>query len=191
MRKTPLIPMFFAGLLAAPVFAQDASVQAQRDARQQQRIEAGLQSGQLTTQEAAKLEREESRVDQAEARALRDGNLSNAERQKIDRMQNRVSRDISKEKHNAQTGNPNSASSLRMQADVQRNIHQEQRIGAGLKDGSLTAHEAGRLEAGQAKDDRQEFRAGRDGHVSEREQQHVQRAEDHQSRRIRHERHDG
>ncbi|HEX7635458.1 MAG TPA: hypothetical protein VF427_09290, partial [Noviherbaspirillum sp.] len=94
------------------------------------------------------------------------------------------------DKHNAQTGNPNSVSSRRMQADVQRNINQEQRIENGIKDGSLTNREAGKLERGQAKVDRKEFRAGRDGHVDALEQRQVQRGENRQSHRIRHERHD-
>src|SRR3569833_949294 len=85
---------------------------------------------------------------------MRDGQLSDAEKQRIQRMQNKVSSDIKAEKHDAQTGNPNSASSRRMQADVQRDINQQKRIEAGIKDDSLSAHEAAKLERGQAHDSR-------------------------------------
>lgn len=190
MKTVRLIPVLLATLLAAPVFAQTAATEARRDVQQQQRIENGLQSGQLNTREAARLEREEGKVDRAEAQAMKDGRLSQSERTRIARMQDRASRDIYAEKHDAQTGNPDSASSRRMQGDVQRNISQEQRIENGLKNGSLTKHEAGKLERGQAKVDRQEFRAGRDGRVGGFEQRQVQRGENRQSLRIRHERND-
>jgi hypothetical protein len=190
MKKVQFVPVLVAGLLSVPVFAQGLAVPAQRDVNQQVRIESGLKSGQLTTREAAKLEREEARIDSAEARALRDGKLSAAEKSRIGAMQDKASRDIYAQKHDAQTGNPNSASSLRMQADVQRNIHQEQRIAGGVKSGSLTHHEAARLESGQARIERKEFRAGRDGHVGAVEQARVQRTENRQSRHIRREKHD-
>lgn len=188
MKKT--LPLLLAALIAAPVFAQSAQTEVNRDLRQQQRIESGLQSGQLNTREAARLEREQAGVDHAEAKAMRDGTVSAREQARIDRMQNKVSADIRAEKHDGQVGNPNSASSQRMQADVQRDINQQQRIANGMKDGSLTTHEAGKLERGQARSERLEARAGANGHVSAAEQARVQRSENHQSRRIRHERHD-
>src|SRR6266850_202557 len=84
-------------VFAGAALAQSGTIQ--RDANQQQRIEA---------------------------RALRDGKLTAAEKARLAREQNRVSRDIYREKHDAQTGNPNSASSQRMQADVQRNVNQQE-----------------------------------------------------------------
>jgi hypothetical protein len=190
MKTTRLIPALLFSAMAMPVFAQSVANEVQRDVNQQQRIEDGLKSGQLTTREAGKLEREESRVDRAQANALKDGTVSDAEKNRIQKMQNKVSGDIYSEKHDAQTGNPNSASSKRMQADVQRNINQEKRVEAGVANGSLTNREAGKLERGQAKDDRKEAHAGRDGFVSAGEQRAVQRSENRQSRRIHHEKHD-
>jgi hypothetical protein len=177
---------------AAPAFAQTNAAPgfAQRDVRQDQRIEQGLQSGQLTTREAAKLEREQSRVDQMEAHAVRDGRLTPAEKARIDAAQNKAGRDIAREKHDAQTGDPNSASSRRMQADVQRNINQEKRVQQGMASGQLTRREASRLEAGQAHVDRVEARAGRNGHVGAAEQARVQHAENRQSRHIYRQKHD-
>ena len=170
-------------------FAQAGTVQ--RDVNQQQRIEQGLQSGQLTTREASRLENEEARVERDQSRAMKDGKLTPQEKARLDREQNQVSRDIYRDKHNAATGNPSSASSQRMQADVQRNINQQKRIEQGVQSGSLTTREAGRLEGGESRISKKEARAGADGKVSAHEQQRIQKAENHESRRIYKEKHDG
>lgn len=193
MKAIKTLPALLISLFAASAFAQSAPAVAnetQGDVKQQERIEQGLQSGQLTTREAAKLEKEESKVDKAEARALKDGTLTNAERQRINRMQNKVSRDISADKHNGQTANPNSPSSQRMQADVQRDINQEKRIAAGVRNGSLTNREAGKLERSEAGIDRAEARAGADGHINAKEQSRIQHRENRASKRIYREKHD-
>jgi len=179
-----------AAAFATPALAQTTGTVVQRDVNQQERIEQGLKSGQLTTREAAKLEGEESRIDKMESRALKDGKLSPDERARIDRAQNQASRDIYREKHDAQVGNPNSPSSQRMQADVQRNVNQQQRIEQGVKSGSLTNREVGKLERGQARDNAAQYRAGRDGHVGPNEQRRIQSAENTQSQRIYRQKHD-
>ncbi len=191
MKTTRLIPLILVSLFAVPGFAQSTTTEVQRDVRQQQRVEAGLQSGQLTTREAARLEHEEAHIDHAQAKALKDGSLSDAEKDRISSMQNRASRDIATQKHDAQTGNPDSASSKRMQADVQRNVNQQQRTANGIRAGSLTNQEVAGVERGQARTDRKQARAGSDGHVGRLEQKRVQGAENRQSRRIHHEKHDG
>jgi hypothetical protein len=190
MKAVKPIALFLTVLLVTPAFAQTAAGEVQRNVNQQQRIESGLKSGQLTTREAARLEREEAHINQVQARALKDGTLSDAEKRRIDRLQNKASRDIHAEKHDAQTGNPNFASSKRMQADVQRNINQQRRIENGVATGALTRHETARLERGAAKVERKESRAGRDGHVGLREQRQAQQAENRQSQRIAHQKHD-
>ncbi len=162
----------------------------QRDVNQQQRIEQGLKSGELTTKEAAKLEQGEAKIEREQARALQDGKLTPAEKAKIQADQNRESAAIQKLKTNDQTGNPNSASSQRMQADVQRNVNQQQRIENGVKSGSLNKREVAGLERGQAKVDRREARAGRDGHVGAKEEARIQASENRQSKRIFKEKHD-
>ena len=178
-------------LACAGAFAQTtAASTTQRDVNQQTRIENGLKDGSLNTQEAAKLEKEESHVDRLQVKDLKDGKLSAAERAQLTAAQNKVSKDIAADKHNAVTGNPNSASSKRMQADVARNVNQEKRIEGGIQNGSLTNHEVSKLERGQARVDRKEASAGANGHVSKAEQRGIQRAENHQSKRIRHEKHD-
>ncbi len=178
-------------LISGAAFAQDNTVQAdtQRDINQQQRIEQGLQSGQLSTKEAGQLERQEKRVDNMEAHDLKNGSISPAEQARLNSAQNKVSQDISADKHNGVTGNPDSKSSQRMQADVQRNVNQEQRIENGEKSGQLNNRQVGRLEHGQAKDDRKEANAAANGHVGAREQAGIQRSENRQSRHIHHAKH--
>jgi len=171
-------------------FAQTAASTVQRDVKQEQRIEQGLQNGSITTREGALLERDEAKVDRLQAKSMKDGKLSANERSELKAAQNKASRDIHTATSNGVNGNPLSASSQRMQADVQRNANQQQRIESGLKDGSLTKHEAAKLEHGQAKVDHKEYVAGRDGHVGAKEQKKVQRSENKQSDRIHHEKHD-
>ena len=115
---------------------------------------------------------------------MKDGTLSPAEKAQIQKEQNAESRRITKDDNNAIKGDPNSASSKRMQADVQRDANQEKRINNGVKNGTLTNKEAGRLENGQARTDRKEYRAGKDGHVGRNEQRHIQRGENHQSHKV-------
>ncbi|HTO48253.1 MAG TPA: hypothetical protein VML91_11495 [Burkholderiales bacterium] len=178
-------------LFAGAALAQTAASEVQRNVNQQERIEQGLKSGQLTTREASQLERGEAKIDKMESKALSDGKLSADEKARIQRAQNTESRAIDRDKHNAAVGNPNSASSRRMQADVQRNVNQQRRIEQGVKSGQLTNREAGRLERGQAHENRMEARAGRDGHVGAREHGRIQTAENRQSDRIHREKHDG
>jgi len=189
MTRTTLLACLLLGSTAA-AFAQPTANTVQRDINQQQRIEQGLQSGALNTKEASALEREESRVDKMQSQALKDGKLTPAEQARLNQAQNKASGDIYAAKHNGVTGNPQSASSQRMQADVQRNINQQQRIENGVQNGSLTNREAAKLERGQSKVAKAEARAGSDGHVSANEQAHVQRAENHQSKKIHHQKHD-
>jgi hypothetical protein len=181
-----------AALVAAAfsVQAQTTGSAVQRDVNQQQRIENGLQNGSLTTREAGKLEHEEANIDRMQSKALKDGTLSPQEKARIQRAQNQASRDIARAEHNGVKGNPQSASSQRMQADVQRNINQQKRIEAGVQNGSLTNHEVGKLEHGQARVDRIEANAARNGHVGAAEQRRIQNNENAQSRRIHHEKTD-
>jgi hypothetical protein len=188
--RATLVAAAVAGLFSIAATAQTTGSEIQRDVNQQQRIEQGLKSGSLSTREASKLEAGESRIDRMEANAEKNGKLSPAEKARIQRAQNQESRDINRLESNAAKGNPNSASSQRMQADVQRNVNQERRIEQGVKSGQLTNREVGKLENGQARVDRAEAHAGANGRVSANEQQHVQKAENQQSKRVYKEKHD-
>jgi hypothetical protein len=179
-----------AGLFSIAATAQTTGSEVQRDVNQQQRIEQGLQNGSLNTREASKLEADQSRIDRMQSNAEKNGKLSPAEKARIQRAQNQESRDINKLENNGARGNPNSASSQRMQADVQRDVNQQRRIEQGVKSGQLTNREAGKLENGQAHDDRAQARSGANGHVSANEQQHIQKAENKQSKRIYKQKHD-
>ena len=76
-----------------------------------------------------------------------------------------------------------------MQADVQRDVNQEKRIEQGEKTGSLTPREAGQLEHGQAKDDHQQYRDGRKGYLTAKNERQIQRSENRQSSHIYHKKH--
>ena len=116
--------------------------------------------------------------------------MSPAEKAQLTGAQNKTSRDIHQAKTNGIDGNPLSASSQRAQADTQRNINQQQRINNGVRDGSLTNHEASSLERGQSHVDSREAHAGVDGHVGAGEQRRIARADNRQSARIHRQRHD-
>ena len=194
MNRTLLVTALIAGAAFGTSVAASAQTNAAtttgRDVRQEQRIENGLQNGSITTRENAELQRDEAHVDRLQARDLKDGSLSPAEKAQLSAAQNKASRDIATAKSNGINGNPLSASSQRAQADTQRNINQQTRINNGVKDGSLTNHEAAKLERGQSHVDAREARAGADGHVSAGEQRRIARADKRQSTRIHHERHD-
>jgi hypothetical protein len=188
--RAAIIAGAVAGLFSLAAMAQTTGSEVQRDVNQQQRIEQGLQNGSLNTREASKLESDQSRIDRMQSNAEKNGKLSPQEKARIQRAQNQESRDINRLENNAAKGNPNSASSRRMQADVQRDVNQQQRVEQGVKSGQLTNREAGKLESGQARDDRAEARAGANGHVGKREQQNIQKAENQQSKRIYRQKHD-
>ena len=184
MKTKILVVSIFLTLGAASAFAQATADTVQRDVNQQTRIENGLKDGSLSTKEAGRLEKEQNQVDRLQAKDLRDGKLSPQESAQLRRAQDKASRDINAARSNEVKGNPQTASSQRMQADVQRNVDQESRIEQGVKSGSLTKREAGQLERGQARVDRKEALAARNGHVGKREQANIQTAENHQSKEI-------
>ena len=194
MNRTLLVTALIAGAALGSSFAASAQTNAatttQRDVNQEQRIENGLQNGTITTRENAELQRDEAHVDKLQAKDLKNGSLSPAEKAQLTAAQNKASRDIHTATTNGINGNPLSASSQRAQADTQRNINQQQRINNGVKDGSLTNHEASKLERGQSHVDAREARAGANGNVSAAEQRRIARADNRQSARIHRQRHD-
>ncbi len=188
MQRT-LIALALGTLVSIGAHAQSAATETQRDTNQQQRIEQGLKSGQLTTKEAGQLERGEQRIDRTQAHDMKNGPLTAQEKAQIQHEQNRVSHGVYADKHNAATGNPDSRSSERMQADVQRNVNQQARIHQGIASGQLTNREAGHLEAGQKRIDRNEANAAANGRVGAGEQAHIQGREGHQNKRIYNKKH--
>src|SRR6266850_765958 len=69
-------------------------------------------------------------------------------------------------------------------SEVQRDVNQQQRIEQGLKSGSLTTREASQLERGEAKIDKMQSNAEKDGKLSPAEKARIQRAQNQESRRI-------
>ena len=70
-------------------------------------------------------------------------------------------------------------------SEVQRDVNQQQRIEQGLKSGSLNTREASKLEAGEARIDRMESNAEKDGKLSPAEKARIQRAQNQESREIK------
>lgn len=68
--------------------------------------------------------------------------------------------------------------------EVQRDVNQETRIEQGLKSGQLSTGEAAKLERGEARIDRMEKNALKDGNVSQQEATRIQRAQNAESGKI-------
>ena len=77
-----------------------------------------------------------------------------------------------------------------MGSEVQRNVNQQQRIEQGLQSGQLTTREAGKLERGEAKIEKIESNAARDGTLSAAEKARIQAAQNRESRAIANQKHD-
>ena len=74
--------------------------------------------------------------------------------------------------------------------DIQRNVNQQQRIEDGLKSGQLNTREAGKLERGEAKVEKMEANAEKNGTVSAREQRRITAAQNRESKAIYNQKHD-
>ena len=68
--------------------------------------------------------------------------------------------------------------------EVQRDINQESRIEQGLKSGQLNTGEAAKLERGEARLDRMEKNALKDGSLSQQEADRINRAQNVESGKI-------
>jgi hypothetical protein len=76
-------------------------------------------------------------------------------------------------------------------ATVQRDVNQEQRIENGLKNGSLTTHEASQLEREESRIDRQQAQALKNGSLSSAEKARLAREQNQVSRDITRDTHNG
>jgi hypothetical protein len=194
MNRTLIATALLAGAasLAPAAFAQPTTNPApagtqgtlERDIHQQERIQEGLQNGTITTRESAELQRDEARISALQSQSMRNGKLSPSEQAELTRLQDRTSRRIKEATNNGVNGNPMSASSQREQTNVQRNINQQERIQSGVHDGTLTAHEAARMEHGQARSSAHEYAVGRDGQIGAAQQESMKQQDNHMSDRI-------
>ena len=115
-----------------------------RAERQQDRIAAGVKSGQLTARETANLETKEAAL-KSEERTFRlenGGSLTRGEQAKLNKQENNLSAQIYNQRHDAQTATTTPKSEVGARLE-----NQQDRIGAGIASGQLTAGEAARLEA--------------------------------------------
>lgn len=71
-----------------------------------------------------------------------------------------------------------------------RQQHQQQRIDQGVQSGQLNQKEAARLERRQERIEKMEDKAKADGTVTPQERKRLHHAQNQESRRIHHERHD-
>src|SRR5262245_46839087 len=96
-----------------------------REQRQQNRIGNGIKNGSISSGEAARIERNEAKIQRDEARAKADGVVTTRERARLNRELNHTNREIKHDSRNTPG------------IDV-REQRQQNRVGAGLKNGSLT-----------------------------------------------------
>ncbi len=107
--KTTIIALAIAALPAfalaqatpAPVDKAGARID-QRQANQQNRIDAGVKSGELNQAEAARLQKGQDRIQKKEDKARADGKIDKKETRQIEHMQDRQSKVIAREKHDKQ-----------------------------------------------------------------------------------------
>jgi hypothetical protein len=151
--KQRITMLAVAALIASgPAFAQQNQPQTQpnqpaptigqRDQNQQDRIANGIDSGQLTAGETKNLESREANINREvrDDRSADDGHLTSSERQQINNQQNNVSRSIYQDKHNANTAHYGN------NEIGQRRENQQDRIANGLRNGTMTAGQAARVE---------------------------------------------
>ncbi len=179
MNRNSMFNLIAAGaLVATAAFGQTVN---QRRENQQDRVAQGIASGQLTPGETARIERQEAGVNRQirQDRLANGGTLTTAEKQQINREQNHLSRQIYREKHDAQQ--------TRFRGEVgARQTAQQQRIGQGVRSGSLTAGETARLEGKQAalNHEIRTDRARNGGTLTPQQRRQVNRQQNRASRQI-------
>ncbi len=161
----------------------------QRKDNQQQRIGNGMENGSLTAGESGHLENQEKNLNKEEhnMRAADDGKLTAADKTTLNRQQNRLSNEIYKDKHNAAV-QPKTNNEVNT-----RDRLQQERIGQGVKSGSLTAGEASNLEHKEARLNREERndRAANGGKLTPGEKAHINHQQNNVSRQIYNKKHNG
>ena len=121
---------------------QPAPTVGQREQNQQDRIANGIDSGQLTAGETKNLESREVNINREvrDDRQADNGRLTQQQRQQINRQQNNLSHSVYQDKHNgnvAHYGNNEVG---------QRRENQQDRIANGVRNGTMNAGQAARVE---------------------------------------------
>jgi len=152
MKQTVMMLAVAALIASGPAFAQQSQPQTQpnqpaatpheREQNQQDRIANGIDSKQLTAGETKNLEGREANINREvkDDRAADNGKLTPQERQQINTQQNHLSNSIYQDKHNANTAHYGN------NEVGQRRQNQQDRIANGLRNGSMNANQAARVE---------------------------------------------
>ncbi|MGH9560854.1 MAG: YXWGXW repeat-containing protein, partial [Terracidiphilus sp.] len=168
---------------------QPAPTVNQRRENQQDRIANGVGSGQLTAGETKNLESREANVNREvrDDRQANGGKLTQQERQQVNRQQNNVSHSIYQDKHN---GN---AAHYGNNEVGQRRENQQDRIANGIRNGSMNAGEAARVE-NHEQGINQQVRADRQansGRLTGQQHRQINREQNRTSRQIYRDKHNG
>jgi hypothetical protein len=165
-----------------------ASIEQRKD-NQQQRIGNGIENGSLTAKEAGKIESQEKGLN-TEERGMRQengGKLTSSDKATLNSQQNKLSNEIYNQKHDAQV-QPKATNEVNA-----RDRAQQQRIGQGVKSGSLTAGETANLEKKEAGLNKEEHndRAANGGKLTAGEKAKINRQQNHVSKQIYRDKHNG
>jgi hypothetical protein len=204
--KRNLLTLAVAALIASgPAFAQQsqpttstqpnqptpapAPTIAQRDQNQQDRIAKGIDSGQLTAGETKNLESREANVNREvrDDRAADNGHMTQQERQQVNRQQNNLSHSIYQDKHNANVAHYGN------NEVGQRRENQQDRIANGVRNGSMNAGQAARVE-NREQGINQQIHADRQangGKLTGQEHRQINRQQNGASRQIYRDKHNG
>jgi hypothetical protein len=154
----------------------------QRKDNQQQRIGNGMENGSLTAGESSRLEKQEHNLNKEERgmRGADDGKLTPADKAKLNRQQNQISRNIYRDKHNG-INQPKANNEVNA-----RDRMQQERIGQGVKSGSLTPKEASNLERKEANLNREQrnMRSANGGKLTPGEKAKINRQQNGMSKQI-------
>jgi len=154
---------------------------------QQGRIANGISSGQLTAGETHNLESREANVNREvhNDRTANGGTLTPQQRQQVNQQQNNLSHSIYADKHNA-----NTATYGNNQVG-QRRDNQQQRIAQGVRNGSMTAGQAARVEGKEQQINHQVStdRQANGGKLTQSEHQQVNHEQNAASKQISRDKH--
>ncbi|HEY6272751.1 MAG TPA: hypothetical protein VIX19_12285 [Terriglobales bacterium] len=169
---------------STPVTGQ--SIQQRKD-NQQERIGNGMENGSLTAGESSHLENQEKNLNKEEhiMRSEDGGKLTTADKSALNGQQNHLSKEIYQDKHNAAV-QPKTNNEVNT-----RDRLQQERIGQGVKSGSLTAGEAANLEHKEASLNHQERndRAANGGKLTQGEKTHINHQQNNLSKQIYNKKH--
>ena len=207
--KRNLFALAVAALIASgPAFAQQSQPQTQpnqpaaqtqpnqpaptvnqRRENQQDRIANGIDSGQLNAGETKNLESRESNLNREirDDRSADNGHLTQPERQQINRQQNNLSHSIYQDKHNANVAHYGN------NEVGQRRENQQDRIANGLRNGTMKAGQAARVENREQGINEQIHadRQANGGKLTGQERRQINRQQNGASRRIYRDKHNG